>query len=453
MNWVAIRMLTGDRVKFLGLVFGIAFSTLLITQQLTLFVNLIFRGGVAVQEVSTADIWVMDPASRTADVIFPMPITALDRVRAVPGVAFASPMLRSNATIRTPDGDLEGVTVIGVDDSALIGLPRRMTEGSRERLMDPNAVFIDDTGARKLFGDSPDVVGTELELNDQRAIVNGIVDSVPTFTAQVTLYTRYSNALNYVPGTRNRLSFVLVRSDGSVTAEKLTARITDQTGLKARTSKDFTRDGVDFIVENTGIPINFGITVILGVVVGVAIVGLTLSLFLRDNIKQFGMLKAIGVTNPQDHGHGRRAKLPRYPDRLWPGLGHGDGVHRPWRIQQRRLQGFLHALGNPANHAGPRPRHRWRNQPYRDARRAEHRSGLGVQMSKTAISVSHVAKDFPVGDTSIRVLHDVSVDVQAGELTYLVGESGSGKTTLISIIAGILLSDRGQRVGVRYADL
>ena len=278
MNWVAIRMLTGDRVKFLGLVFGIAFSTLLITQQLTRFVNHIFRGAVAVQEVSTADIWVMDPASRTADVIFPMPVTALDRVRAVPGVAYASPMLRSNATIRTPGGDLEGVTVIGVDDSALIGLPRRMTQGDRQSLMDPNAVFIDDTGARKLFGDSPDVVGTELELNDQRAIVKGIVDSVPTFTAQVTLYTRYSNALGYVPGTRNRLSFVLVRSDGSTSAAALTARITKQTGLKARTSEDFARDGVDFIVENTGIPINFGITVILGVVVGVAIVGLTLSL-------------------------------------------------------------------------------------------------------------------------------------------------------------------------------
>lgn len=297
MNWVAIRMLTGDRVKFIGLVFGIAFSTLLITQQLTLFVNLVMRGGVAVQEVATADIWVMDPASRTVDVIFPMPITALDRVRAVPGVAFASPMLRSNASIRTPDGDLEGVTVIGVDDSALIGLPRKMFEGVPERLMDPDAVFIDDTGARKLFGDTAGVVGTQLELNDQRALVKGIVDSTPTFTAQVTLYTRYSNALNYVPGTRNRLSFVLVRSDGRIPPETLVQRIEQQTGLKARTSVDFTRDGIDFIMDNSGIPINFGITVVLGVIVGVAIVGLTLSLFLRDNIKQFGALKAIGVTN------------------------------------------------------------------------------------------------------------------------------------------------------------
>ena len=56
-------------------------------------------------------------------------------------------------------------------------------------------------------------------------------------------------------------------------------------------------EGVDFIIENTGIPLNFGITVALGFVVGVAIVGLTFSLFIRDNIKQFGALKANGVTH------------------------------------------------------------------------------------------------------------------------------------------------------------
>ena len=52
MLWIAIRMLTGDAQKFYGLVFGIAFSTLLITQQLTIFVNLIERGasGVGRQE-------------------------------------------------------------------------------------------------------------------------------------------------------------------------------------------------------------------------------------------------------------------------------------------------------------------------------------------------------------------------------------------------------------------
>jgi putative ABC transport system ATP-binding protein len=60
-----------------------------------------------------------------------------------------------------------------------------------------------------------------------------------------------------------------------------------------------------------------------------------------------------------------------------------------------------------------------------------------------AIRVSAIAKDFPVGDGVIRVLHGIDASIRSGELTYLVGESGSGKTTLISIIAGILFPTEG----------
>jgi putative ABC transport system permease protein len=296
MGWIAIRMLTGDRVKFIGLLFGVAFSTLLITQQLTIFVNLLLRGAASVEEVSTADVWVMDRSGRTSDVTLPMPATALDRVRGVPGVHWAAPMIRAGATVRTPEGDLEPVSVIGIDDASLIGLPRNMVEGSRDSLADPDAVFIDAVGGRKLF-ENGGAMGTRLELNDQRAVIRGIVDANPTFNSTVILYTRFSNALNYVPGTRNRLSFVLVRAAPGRDPKAVATEIERVTGLRARTTQEFARDGVDYIIENTGIPINFGITVALGFVVGVAIVGLTFSLFIRDNIKQFGALKAIGVTN------------------------------------------------------------------------------------------------------------------------------------------------------------
>ncbi len=301
MGWIAIRMLTGDRVKFIGLIFGVAFSTLLITQQLSIFVNLLLRGAAAVHEVPTADIWVMDRSGRTPDVTLPMPATALDRVRGVSGVGWAVPMIRSGATVRTPEGDLEPVSVIGVDDATLTGLPRTMVAGDRERLSDPDAVFIDDVGARKLFP-AGGAVGTRLELNDQRAVVRGIVDANPTFTSTVILYTRYSNALEFVPGTRNRLSFILARAAPGSDPAAVAKAIEAATGLRARTRDQFARDGVDYIIENTGIPINFGITVALGFVVGVAIVGLTFSLFIRDNIKQFGALKAIGVTNMKIRG-------------------------------------------------------------------------------------------------------------------------------------------------------
>jgi putative ABC transport system permease protein len=320
MNWIAIRMLTGDRQKFFGLVFGIAFSTLLITQQLTIFVNLLERGSSGVYNVDAADIWVMDPVSRTTDVSFPMPATALDRVRSVPGVAWAVPHLRAGASVRTKDGDLEGVSVIGVDDTTLIGLPKGMVDGSRAVLERPDAVIIDDVGATRMFpeGDSP--IGERLELNDQRAMIRGIADAMPSFTSQVTLYTTYSQALNYVPGTRNRMSFVLVRSATRITPAELAGRIESQTGLRARTRDQFAQDGIDFIIENTGIPLNFGITVALGFVVGVAIVGLTFSLFIRDNIKQFGALKAIGVRN------GKLARMVAAQAGLVGLIGYGLGI-------------------------------------------------------------------------------------------------------------------------------
>ena len=289
-------MLTGDAQKFYGLVFGIAFSTLLITQQLTIFVNLIERGASGAYNVSSADVWVMDPVSRTTDVAYAMPSTALDKVRGVPGVEWAVPHLRANASVRTKDGDLEGVSIIGVDDATFVGLPKQLLVAEPDILSQPDTVLIDDVGMTRMFpGQSP--IGERLELNDQRAVIRGIADAIPSFTSQVTLYTKYSNALNFVPGTRNRLSFVLVGAQDPSKPRELADRIERDTGLKARTRDEFAQDGVDFIIENTGIPLNFGITVALGFIVGVAIVGLTFSLFIRDNIKQFGALKAIGVTN------------------------------------------------------------------------------------------------------------------------------------------------------------
>jgi putative ABC transport system ATP-binding protein len=60
-----------------------------------------------------------------------------------------------------------------------------------------------------------------------------------------------------------------------------------------------------------------------------------------------------------------------------------------------------------------------------------------------AASIQNLAKDFPVGDDVVRILHDINADIRMGELTMLVGPSGCGKTTLISIITGILSSSAG----------
>src|SRR5262249_14678790 len=55
-----------------------------------------------------------------------------------------------------------------------------------------------------------------------------------------------------------------------------------------------------------------------------------------------------------------------------------------------------------------------------------------------AVRVRGLSKEFGTGDTTVKVLHEIDLDIPPGELALLVGPSGCGKTTLISIIAGLL---------------
>ena len=60
---------------------------------------------------------------------------------------------------------------------------------------------------------------------------------------------------------------------------------------------EFAWDCVVYYLKNTGIPVNFGITIAVALIVGLAVSGQTFYMFTVENLRQFGALKAIGVTN------------------------------------------------------------------------------------------------------------------------------------------------------------
>lgn len=113
---------------------------------------------------------------------------------------------------------------------------------------------------------------------------------------------RYSLAAEVTPPTRNKMSFVLVRAADGADVKALTRAIEDATGFQALTRLDFAWRSVNYYLTRTGIPVNFGITIALAVIVGVAITAQTLYLFVIENLRQFGALKAIGATNAQIAG-------------------------------------------------------------------------------------------------------------------------------------------------------
>jgi putative ABC transport system permease protein len=299
MLFVALKMLFGDKVKYLGLVFGVAFATLLITQQSSVFVSLMARTASVILDAEEVNIWVMDPGVEYIDTLRPLKDSDLPRVRGVIGVAWASPLFKANGLIRTDAGRISTATIIGVDESTFIGLPRKFLIGNADALRGPDAVALDVLGYDLIWPGEKPKLGRILEINDRRAIISAIIDAQPSFATAPMIYARYATATQFVPAGRNQMSFVLARAAAGKTPEAVAQRITTETGLQALSSQDFQWKTIFWVMSNSGIPTNFGVVIILGVIVGIAIVGLTFNMFIMENVKQYAALKAIGVTNGQ----------------------------------------------------------------------------------------------------------------------------------------------------------
>ncbi|SFB57458.1 macrolide transport system ATP-binding/permease protein [Rhizobium sp. NFR07] len=55
-------------------------------------------------------------------------------------------------------------------------------------------------------------------------------------------------------------------------------------------------------------------------------------------------------------------------------------------------------------------------------------------MKEPLMRVRGVSRAFPAGDEMVRVLKDVDLDIEAGEMMAIIGASGSGKSTLMNIL-------------------
>ncbi|MFO0808400.1 MAG: ABC transporter permease [Gemmataceae bacterium] len=314
MTWVALKMLTGDRSKYVGLIFGITFATLLMSQQMSIFIGIMRRTAATIEDVTEADIWVMDSKVRFIDEIPALPDDVLHRVRGVEGVAWAVRMYKGPVRCRLDGGQFRNAILVGLDDATLIGAPPKMLAGSFDGLRKPDGVIVDKGGYEYMWPAEKGTIRTEgyklgkvFEMNDRRAVLVGVCQVSMPFTSQPVMYTRYSQASSYAPRERNLMSFVLAKSLPGHDLGAVCRRIESTTAvsrsdghaarLSALTQEDFFWKTIRYFLETTGIPINFGITIGLGFIVGAAIAGQTFYLFALENLKHFGSLKAMGLSN------------------------------------------------------------------------------------------------------------------------------------------------------------
>jgi putative ABC transport system permease protein len=303
MNFIAIKMLMGDTAKYLGIIFGVMFASIIMNQQPSIFVGLMTRTFGFITDTNYPELWITDPKVKYIDDIKPMQDTKLLRVRGVEGVKWATPLYKANLKVKTADGGFHNSIMIGVDTATLIGAPAQMYEGQVGDLRKSDAVIVNKEGAERLGIKGADgkkipiKIGDVMEINDKRAVVVGIAKTVRSFQSQPQIYTTYARATSYALSERMMMSFIVAGIKDGYDSEVVKKNIERSVGLAAYTPKEFKDKTFNYFMQNTGIPINFGISVLLGFLVGAAVAGQMFYNFTHDNIKQFAALKAMGTSN------------------------------------------------------------------------------------------------------------------------------------------------------------
>ncbi|MBY0113508.1 MAG: ABC transporter permease [Phycisphaerales bacterium] len=312
---LAIKMLLGSRIKFFGIVAGVLFTSFLCTHFQAIVCGLMTRTFAMISDTNVADVWVMDPAVEYIDEVANLPAPALDRVRSVPGVDWASRLYFGTLRARLPGGRFRSVQVIGLEDATLVGLPRAITQGRAEDLRRPDAVILDEYSCRSLMRAAIDPpqeihgaldlnapsrplgVGDELTINDHRVVIVGKADILPRFLTKGTFFTTYSRAVRMAPPERNQMSYVLVRANRGEDPAALAQRIEARTGLKALSSSQFAEATVWYFIKNTDVVGQVFIMTFIAVLVGTVITGLLLFMFTAENLRSYGMLMAVGASS------------------------------------------------------------------------------------------------------------------------------------------------------------
>lgn len=288
---IGFKLLVNDRAKFSALLIGITFAVFLMMQMTAMFAGILNRAYSTVTNIG-AQIWIMDPAVHTPTTPFPLPDYLLDATLSMNGVAYAVPLYIGGAQVKLADGTYQSVNVVGIDDASLFGRPQIQQGNILDIYADDAFMVVKDSEFSKL--ENPKI-GTTFEINDYRGVIVGVAQVAANGLNGVpTLYTTYNRAIQYVPGTRFTISYILVQAKNDAAIAGIKQQVA-KLGYLALTKGEFNQRIADYYTYQTGVGTNILLMTVISFIVGLSISGQTFYTFILENLDKFGALKAIGA--------------------------------------------------------------------------------------------------------------------------------------------------------------
>jgi len=289
---IARRNLLAEKTRLLISIGGVAFSVMLILILWGLYqgFNLVATAYI----VSTpADIWVSQEG--TSDMfhgISLLPTTDRNKIRSMSGVSYAHRLVGRQVSAEVKGRDLH-VYLMGYDTKNDVGGPIRMVEGSPQP--EEGQIIVDKVFARN----NGLKMGDTLTILDEDLQIVGISEKGNVMLYQYA-FISMDQAIRLL-GMSGLSNFYLVGLENGADSQEVSQRIRDKiAGAEAWTKSEW-MDGNRKMIEDTFLPVIM-VLLVIGFMVGVAVIGLTIYTATVEQSREYGVLKAIGATNWKLYG-------------------------------------------------------------------------------------------------------------------------------------------------------
>ena len=291
---LARKNLLHDRIRFAITLAGVAFAVTLVLVQVGLFLGLLGKATVTIEN-SSADIWIAAKNTPNVDFGNPFPETVFLRARGVAGVERADNAIVQFVNIQLPSGATENALVYGLSEPTYWNLPWKVEAGRAEDLNRGYNLMMDRSAVLR-FGAFD--VGDYRELGGRRFRIIGRSAEAESFTTTPIVFMDFANAQSLLEQLSSQTTYVLVKVAKGYDPKEVAARLRPMFPFNdVHTRDEWAAASRGYWIESTGLGMSMGVTVFLGILVGVVIVAQTLYTSAVENIRQFGTVKAIGGSN------------------------------------------------------------------------------------------------------------------------------------------------------------
>lgn len=284
---IALRNLFGEKTRFIISIGGVAFSVMLILTIVSLFRGWQIRSTQYIREIDT-DIYVTQHGSSditsSASII---PITIKDQIEEIEGVTEVNRFIGRPLQFKIKDRDVNAY-LVGYDTKRKIAGPTNIIKGKADPGKDE--IVMD----KVLMTNNHLSVGDYVEIFDRPFKIIGVAEGANMFVFQFS-FINQEEAKEVFKMEKLATFFLVKTKEGEI--QNVIDKINKIDGLEAMTKPDFVERNKK-ILNEVFIPI-ISVLVLISVLVGIAVIGLTIYTATVEKAREFGVLKALGASNTQ----------------------------------------------------------------------------------------------------------------------------------------------------------